>query len=222
MRVESASRAALQLGGGLAALEALVRPASTNPTPLETRPNTPATSAPIPEIDVSAAQRHLEELDQMAVEQELKRYEDAGIIEDVNEVDNFDIMVYWQVSTSDMRLITYRNPTHVLQTFQDSFPLLFKTALDILPAQASSVPCERVFSSGKETDSLRRSKLSPIMMEILQVLKFHFRSKRLDFSDGLMATERELMVIDVDPKKVQELLEKGDVDAILQLIESSE
>ena len=43
--------------------------------------------------------------------------------------------------------------------------------MDILPAQGSAVSCERVFSLCKETDTLRRRKLSPKMMEYLQVLK---------------------------------------------------
>ena len=58
--------------------------------------------------------------------------------------------------------------------------------MDILPIQASSVPCERVFSSSKETTTARRNKLSPQLVEALQVLKFeHKRNKRLDFTAGL-------------------------------------
>lgn len=34
---------------------------------------------------------------------------------------------------------------------------MYRLAEDVLPAQASSVPSERVFSSGKETDTLRRN-----------------------------------------------------------------
>ncbi|KIY46808.1 hypothetical protein FISHEDRAFT_13691, partial [Fistulina hepatica ATCC 64428] len=63
------------------------------------------------------------------------------------------------------------------------YPLLFKIAMDVLPAQASAVPCERVFSSSKETDTLRRSQLSPALMEILQILKFTFRQDRMSFME---------------------------------------
>ncbi|EIW65091.1 uncharacterized protein TRAVEDRAFT_90228, partial [Trametes versicolor FP-101664 SS1] len=52
------------------------------------------------------------------------------------------------------------------------FPYLFHVALDILPVPASSVASERVFSSSKETDTLRRTGLDAAMMEILQVLKY--------------------------------------------------
>lgn len=57
------------------------------------------------------------------------------------------------------------------QDHEKTYPLLFKVAMDVLPAQGSAVACERVFSLCKETDSLRRRKLSPKMMEYLQVLK---------------------------------------------------
>lgn len=61
--------------------------------------------------------------------------------------------------------------------------------MDILPIQASSVPCERVFSSSKETTTARRNKLSPQLVEALQVLKFEHKhnktSKTLNFTAGL-------------------------------------
>ncbi len=58
--------------------------------------------------------------------------------------------------------------------------------MDILPIRASSVPYERVFSSSKETTTARRNKLSPQLVEALQVLKFkHKHNKMLDFTAGL-------------------------------------
>jgi hypothetical protein len=60
------------------------------------------------------------------------------------------------------------------QSKQGIFPLLWKIAFDVLPVQASAVPCERVFSSSKETNALRRSSLSRIVMKILQFLKYIF------------------------------------------------
>lgn len=48
--------------------------------------------------------------------------------------------------------------------------------MDVLAIQASSVPCERVFSSAKETISPRRNKLHPEMMEACQMLKYSFKS----------------------------------------------
>jgi hypothetical protein len=58
--------------------------------------------------------------------------------------------------------------------------------MDIIPIQASSVPCERVFSSGKATMAPRRSRISPKLMEALQILKFSIRKGRpLKFTEGM-------------------------------------
>jgi hypothetical protein len=46
------------------------------------------------------------------------------------------------------------------QQNEQFFPLLFRVAMDVLPAQASTVPSERVFSSSKETCTARRASLS--------------------------------------------------------------
>src|SRR5258705_3099501 len=58
--------------------------------------------------------------------------------------------------------------------------------MDIIPIQASSVPCERVFSSGKETMSPRRGRISPKLMESLQILNYSIRKGRpLNFTQGM-------------------------------------
>lgn len=58
--------------------------------------------------------------------------------------------------------------------------------MDIIPIQASSVPCERVFSSSKETVSARRNALGPNLMEALQLLKFSTKQGReISFTEGL-------------------------------------
>lgn len=57
--------------------------------------------------------------------------------------------------------------------------------MDVLAIQGSSVPCERVFSSGKETMSARRNRIKYDLMEALQMLKFSIgRSGGLDFTAG--------------------------------------
>ena len=58
--------------------------------------------------------------------------------------------------------------------------------MDVLAIQASAVPCERVFSSAKETMAPHWSCISPNLMEALQLLKFSLQSGRsLDFTTGL-------------------------------------
>jgi hypothetical protein len=58
--------------------------------------------------------------------------------------------------------------------------------MDILPIQASSVPCERVFSSSKETITARRNSLGPDLVESLQLLKYATKQGRgISFTQGL-------------------------------------
>ena len=48
------------------------------------------------------------------------------------------------------------------------------------------MPCERVFSSSKETTRARRNRLKPNIMEATQILKFQARNMReLNFTEGL-------------------------------------
>ncbi|CUA71633.1 hypothetical protein RSOLAG22IIIB_09736 [Rhizoctonia solani] len=74
---------------------------------------------------------------------------------------------------------------------QYTYPMLYRIAMNIPPAQASSVSSERVFSSSKMTCTSERSRLSSESMEFLQVLKhslFHHRRTReeaLSQDDGI-------------------------------------
>ena len=60
----------------------------------------------------------------------------------------------------------------VLQLNQASQVTWFAIAMDYLPIQASAVPSERIFSSSAQTDTARRNRIKPILMESLQMLKF--------------------------------------------------
>ena len=62
---------------------------------------------------------------------------------------------------------------------------LFAMAADYLPIQASSVPCERVFSSSKETTTAKRNRMSGKLVEQLQMLKFSLKKGReISFTQG--------------------------------------
>jgi hypothetical protein len=82
-----------------------------------------------------------------------------------------------------------------MQEHQHQYPRIFRLAMDIIPIQASSVACERVFSSGKQTMTPRRSRISALLMEALQILKFAIRKDTKDsslkFTD--MTWKEELM-----------------------------
>ena len=58
-------------------------------------------------------------------------------------------------------------------------------AMDYLPIQATSVPCERIFSSSAETDTKRRNRINPILMEALQMEKLFHKKRRLAFTEGV-------------------------------------
>ena len=66
------------------------------------------------------------------------------------------------------------------------------------------MPCERVFSSAKETMTNRRSRIQPELMEALQLLKYSVKHGRsLSFTAGCSWREEEeelerLMRIDED------------------------
>jgi hypothetical protein len=81
--------------------------------------------------------------------------------------------------------------------------------MDILPIQASSVPCERVFSSSKETVTARRNSLSPKLMEALQLLKFSTKQGRgVSFTKGLDKDEELTgLVEEEEAEAVEELRE---------------
>ena len=57
-----------------------------------------------------------------------------------------------------------------------------RIALDYLPCQASSVPCERLFSAGGEIATKRRAQLGAERFEELQVMKFAWRSDIVDWA----------------------------------------
>jgi len=82
----------------------------------------------------------------------------------------------------------------MLQKHEHIYLILFRLAMDVLPAQATAVPCERVFSSSKETCTLRRSQLDPTTIGMLQVLKHLYHRERLDFTAGLLAREEDYTI----------------------------
>lgn len=89
------------------------------------------------------------------------------------------------------------NLTLLLQENQLRYPTIFALAMDIIPIQGSAVPCERVFSSAKETMTARRSQIGHELMEALQMLKFSIRKgQSLNFMAG-MSRSAELSELEV-------------------------
>ncbi|KAF8265144.1 hypothetical protein EI94DRAFT_1554599, partial [Lactarius quietus] len=69
---------------------------------------------------------------------------------------------------------------------------LFTIAMDYLPIQAMSVPCEHMFSSAKETDTAKQNQISPVLMKALQPLKFSLKKEHLNFMAGWSTSEEAM------------------------------
>ena len=108
------------------------------------------------------------------------------------------------------------------QLNESTLPTFFEIFLDFIPIQASVVPSERVFLSSTETDTKKRNRINPVLMEALQMLKFALKQSRLDFTKGWITLES--MLQEQEPELGKDLL--GDllglnsedvVDNIIQL-----
>ena len=103
---------------------------------------------------------------------------------------------------------------HLFQENQLRFPTLFAAALDFLPIQGSVVPCERVFSSAKETMSPRRNRINAELMEALPMLKFAInRGWGLDFT-CVTSKESELWTLELSMS--EEVTVPEDINAFIQ------
>jgi hypothetical protein len=124
-----------------------------------------------------------------------------------------DPLKFWEVSIYNCRScyiadIYKKN----CKTNCETFPTLFKIALDYLPVQASSVPCERAFSSSGDTDTNKRNRIDYDFFESLQILKYGFKKERLSFTGELLTVTDDLAGVSpelVGKDPIAERLKKG-------------
>ena len=102
------------------------------------------------------------------------------------------------------------------QMKREAYPTLFAMAMDYLPIQASSVPCEHVFSSSAETMTKRRNCINVTLMEALQMLKFHFKKQRPNFMDGWITQHEELVRDEPEEPAVHT---QNDISSDIQVID---
>lgn len=88
------------------------------------------------------------------------------------------------------------------------YPTLARIALDVLPCQASSVPCERLFSASKQTADVRRASLGAKRFEELQVMKFAWRQNITD-----LAAWNSAQVEEIELDEYSELMEAEELAA---------
>ncbi|KDQ51398.1 hypothetical protein JAAARDRAFT_185205 [Jaapia argillacea MUCL 33604] len=189
---------------GYLSLEALKRKYSQSSMSSESLTRSGSNMPTLEESDREAAERAADERDRITVDQELRRYLDSPTISGP-ALEHFNLVSFWQ------------GHSHL-------FPILYRVALDVLPAQASAVCCERIFSSSKETITARRSKLSSTMLEILQFLKYIFRQERLSFKgidpeirEEELAKDNEL--VGSGGQDVHELLVSEQLDELVGILD---
>ena len=156
----------------------------------------------------------------MIVKDEFKRYIHLSVLEGA-EADNLDLDLPWEVSI--WLTIHFQLLKMLIQSNQHQFPYLCLTALNILPAQTLSVSSERVFWSSKETCTLCWNKLTPIFLEVLQILKYIYHQEWLDFSLHLSnTTEAELSWIpSMGFGNVWRALGRGGIDELMMVLSSA-
>ncbi|KIO18254.1 hypothetical protein M407DRAFT_84159, partial [Tulasnella calospora MUT 4182] len=81
-------------------------------------------------------------------------------------------------------------------------------------------PCERVFSSAKETTTHRRANLSTELMTALQVLKFMFKQDRIDFTSHLVTKEEDYDIGRFAPGEAERLLKQGKLGELWGLLDA--
>lgn len=86
------------------------------------------------------------------------------------------------------------------------YPTLARIALDILPSQASSVPCERLFSGTKQVATDRRASLGPVVFEEVTIMKSAWGSGLGDVAAWNAAQIEEVGSFDFE----QMLVDDGD------------
>ncbi|ESK92972.1 hypothetical protein Moror_8975 [Moniliophthora roreri MCA 2997] len=97
------------------------------------------------------------------------------------------------------------------------FPLIWRIAMDILPAQVSAVPCKHVFSSSKQTDSCQCSNLSTKMIEILQILKYSYQEVCF-VDDLLLDTQTIVTMVDLEPEVAEKMISEERLDELKSLL----
>ena len=85
-----------------------------------------------------------------------------------------------------------------MQLSKSILPTFYNIALNNLPIHMSLVPSECIFSSSVETDMKGCNHIHPVLMEVLQMLKFTVKESCLDFMKNWVTLESTLLELEPD------------------------
>jgi hypothetical protein len=150
---------------------------------------------------------------------ELRRYT-STMQRDVTK--HTDLVEWWQVSSSPCLVILVL--IIALQNNAKLFPTLARIALDVLPSQASSVPCERLFSGTKQIAVDRRARLGSAVFEELVVMGSAWRPDIYDMAAWTSSQEEEVDFFDfeemfIDDEEMVSWEKDLDEDDIIETVE---
>jgi hypothetical protein len=155
-----------------------------------------------------------EDVEGQTLEQEYQSYVTAPLSKP-----GTDMLKFWEVSNLSITSLIYSYT--VQQLSKSTQPTFFGMSLDFIPIQASAVPSERVFSSSAETDTKKRNRINPVLMEALQMLKFALKQSHLNFTEGWATPQSMLQDEEPDSAKdlLSDLLSLNSEDAINEIIQ---
>src|SRR5277367_2938164 len=114
-----------------------------------------------------------------------------------------DIVQWWQVS-----FFTIETPIAAKlysKEHANVYPTLARIALDVLPSQASSVPCELLFSGTKKIATDRRACLGAIAFEELTIMRSAWGPKLFDIAAWNAARTEEIEVHDFEEMLIDDV-----------------
>ena len=121
-------------------------PRPVSPIPLPDQ-DVPGPSMPIIE-DPAALEAARLQKDHVTAEEELDAYLCA--LCESRSISTRTLVQFWDVSIFQLSSASDHQLT-IQKLNEKKYPLLFQMALDVLPVQASAVPCEHIFSSSKQS-----------------------------------------------------------------------
>jgi len=120
-----------------------------------------------------------------------------------------NIVKWWQVSSSCFEIFLFTN-LNGPKDHAHVYPTLACIALDILPSQALSVPCERLFSGTKQVATDRWASLGNIVFKEVTITKSAWGPGLCDVAAWNAVQMEEVAQMDLDFEQM--LVEDGDQD----------